>query len=228
MEFSEVIQTRRSIRGYTDKPVPAAVMNKALDEALLAPNSSNMQSWEFYWVRSPQKKQKLIEACLSQGAARTAQELVVSVASIQHWKRNAKAMADSLKASGADPKVLVYYEKLMPFVYGFRFLSPLKWLLFNTIGLFRPITRRPATTRDLQEVAIKSAALACENFMLSIRNQGFDTCPMEGIDESRTKKLLGLCHSDRVVMVISVGERSEKGIWGAQVRHQRDWFIKEI
>jgi nitroreductase len=60
MEFSEVIRTRRSIRGYTDKSVPAAVMNKALDEALLAPNSSNMQSWEFYWVRSPQKKQKLI------------------------------------------------------------------------------------------------------------------------------------------------------------------------
>lgn len=228
MEFSDVIKSRRSIRGYTDKPVPASVMNKALDEALLAPNSSNMQSWEFYWVKSPEKKQKLIEACLNQSAARTAQELIVSVASIHHWKRNAKAMSDSLRASGADAKVLVYYDKLMPTIYGYSFFSPLKWLSMNVRGLFRPTPRRPATTRDLQEIAIKSAALACENFMLSIRNQGFDTCPMEGMDESRVEKILNLKSTDRVVMVISVGERTEKGIWGAQVRHSRDWFIKEV
>ena len=36
----------------------------------------------------------------------------------------------------------------------------------------------------------KTTALACQNFMLSMRAYGFDTCPMEGFDSSRLKKIL--------------------------------------
>jgi nitroreductase len=52
---------------------------------------------------------------------------------------------------------------------------------------------------------------------------------MEGFDEFRVKKLLGLGLLDRVVMVISVGKPDlEKGIWGEQIRCDRSWAVHYI
>ncbi|MEQ1722618.1 MAG: nitroreductase family protein [Pseudobdellovibrio sp.] len=228
MEFFEVIQKRRSIRKYSEKKVPAEVMNKALDAALLAPNSSNMQTWQFHWVRSEENKKKLIVACLGQGAAATAQELLVVSVSPSLWKKTSKDILKSGIPAGFEKVMTPYYSKLMPFLYGFQILAPFKWLIFNAVGIFKPIPRKPWSLRDREETCIKSAALACENFMLAISAQGFDTCPMEGFDESRVKSILDLKWSDRVVMVISVGERVDRGLWGERFRSPRDWFIHEI
>lgn len=229
MDFFETVKARRSIRKYTPTPVPEAVIQKALDAALLAPNSSNLQTWEFYWVQSPEKKQKLIEACMSQSAARTAQEIIVVVANPSLWKKTNLKMIEFVESIQAPSLVKTYYQKLIPMTYGYRWLAPFKWILYQLIGLLRPMTRRPVTRRDVQEVSIKSAALAAENFMLAITAQGFATCPMEGLDEVRVKKLLQLSCSARVVMAISVGEADPvRGTWGPQVRFDRDWFVKKV
>ena len=228
MEFFEAVQRRRSVRRFTPTPVPESVMNAAFEAAQLAPNSSNLQTCEFYWVRSVGRKEKLAEACLSQGAARTAQELVVVVSRRDLWKRNNSAILEEMRTQGLHPSVQKYYGKLIPFLYGFALLTPLKMLMVRIVGLFRPITKRPVTRRDLDEVSIKSAALACENFMLAIAAQGFDTCPMEGFDESRVRKIVGTPGSSRVVMVIGVGQRDPKGIWGNRFRLPKTWFLKEV
>jgi nitroreductase len=116
----------------------------------------------------------------------------------------------------------------MPFLYGWRAIAPIKWLLFNVIGLFKPMARRPWSTRDIDEVALKSCALACENFMLAIAAQGFDTCPMEGFDEARVKRLLRLSRRARVAMVISVGRRDPAGVWGARYRLPKDTVVHRL
>jgi nitroreductase len=229
MDFFEAVKARRSIRKYTTEAVPAEVIEKALDAALLAPNSSNLQTWQFFWVRDSVKKQKLVEACLGQSAARTAQELIVVVANPSLWKKTAPAMVQYLDTLPKVPSLVrTYYEKLVPMTYGWNFLWPLKVLIFNLIGIFRPITRRPASAKDIQEVSIKSAALASENFMLAISAQGFSTCPMEGLDEVRVKRILGIGFGTRVVMAISVGRAAENGTWGPQVRFNRDWFVRYL
>ncbi len=188
-----------------------------------------MQTWGFYWVRSPEKKQKLVKACLSQGAARTAAELVVITAETKRWKENRREMIRVFREAKAPSFAIDYYQKLIPVFYGFSFLAPLKWLIFNCVGLFRPMMRHPWKPGDVEVVSIKSAALAAENFMLAVSAQGFGSCPMEGFDESRVRRILGLSCSDRVVMVISVGEPdSERGIWGPQVRFAKDRFVREI
>ena len=56
MDFFEVVAKRRSIRKFTDEPISDDMIAKALDAAVLAPNSSNVQTWNFYWVKSPDKK----------------------------------------------------------------------------------------------------------------------------------------------------------------------------
>ena len=64
--------------------------------------------------------------------------------------------------------------------------------------------------------------------LTAITAQGFSSCMMEGFDEPRVKKILGLKYSDRVVMVISVGEEAERGTWGPRFRISSDKVIHEV
>lgn len=232
MEFSEVICKRRSVRKFTDKKIPNEVIEKALDDALLAPNTSNIQPWEFYWVQSSDKKEKMIEACLGQSTARTAGELVVAVANLKSWNRNRKLVVEELKkAKGTYTSTLDYYEKLIPIVYTQGPLSIfgfLKSIMFWCVGWFKPMPRAPNSRSELSESFVKTVALGCENFMLSIADQGYGSCPMEGFDSSRVKKILGLTRHHRVVMVMSVGDPAEDGIWGEQIRLDKKLFIHKV
>jgi nitroreductase len=227
MDFFEAVERRRSVRLYTPELVPAQVVDKAINAALLAPNSSNMQTWRIYWIKNSDKKKRLVEACLDQGAARTAAELLVFVADAASWKVAQNAIIASIE-DNPRKDLHAYYKKLMPVLYGWRVLAPLKWLGFNLRGLFRPTPRTPWSSRDISEVSIKSCALACENFMLAIAAQDFDTCPMEGFDEARVRRILKLGRRARVVMVISVGRRNPRGIWGERFRLPRDKVVHTI
>jgi nitroreductase len=231
MDFFEAIKKRRSIRRYTEKKVPQEIIEKALQAALLAPTSSNGQTWDFYWAVKDETKKKLVHYCLNQSAARTASDLIVVVASPSSWRRSQPELVKYVKEINAPKPVVLYYEKLFPTMYRWGFLNSIgyiKWISMFLIGLFRPITRGPATLRDIQEVCIKSAALAAENFVLAVSAQGYSTCMMEGFDEWRVKRLLKLKCSDRVVMVIAVGEEAERGTWGPQFRLKSDLFIHRI
>ncbi len=50
MEFDQVIQGRRSIRGYLKKPVSKTLVREVLELAMRAPTSLNTQPWNFYVV----------------------------------------------------------------------------------------------------------------------------------------------------------------------------------
>lgn len=231
-EFEKVIQNRRSVRLYTNEKVPKHVMEKVLEWGLLAPNSSNLQPWEFYWVQDPRKKSELVEACFSQPAAKTAQELLVAVARLDKWP---EIRQDMLSLFNSNPKVpasaKAYYQKLVPMAYG---QGPLgifglgKRIAFSFIGVFRPIPREPKSRSDMRVWAVKSTALACQNIMMGFSAYGYDTCPMEGLDSARVKKTLGLGRGSEVVMAISVGKRDPKGVYGPRVRMPKEKFIKIV
>ena len=223
--FKTVALSRRSVRIYDKTPVPESVVQNAIDIALLAPNSSNLQQTEFHWVRSPEKKAKLIELCLGQPAAKTAQELVVVVSRTDTWRKNARDMADVLRKQNAPKGAIAYYEKLVPVAYTQGIFGPLKKIGITLAGLFKVTPREPTSRMDMRVWASKSSALACENFMLAIRAQNFDTCPMEGHDGLRVRKLLGLPCAAYVCMVISVGKRGKGGVYGPQVRFDRSRFV---
>ena len=234
--FDAIIQARRSVRSYDSTPVPEEVMREVLDWALLAPNSSNLQCWEFYWVRSPVKKKTLAYYCFNQPAARTAQELIVAVARPTFWRSHAKQMLkvfeDNEKKGEKIPQsAKAYYSKLAPMVYTQGFLNSvgyIKKLAYFFIGFFKVIPREPTSYAQMRLWGAKSVALACENFMLGMSAHGYDTCPMEGFDSKKVKNLLELNGSDEVVMVISCGKRADNGVYGQRVRFPSSQFIKEV
>ncbi len=232
-EFEKVLRNRRSVRVYDGTPVPETVMRKCLQLALLAPNSSNLQPWQFYWVRSAEKRAQLVKACFSQNSARTAAELLVCVGRIDKVFPHARQMLEQLSSSGnpIPEAVRSYYSKLVPFAYATgpcSVFAPFKWLFYTAAGFFRVVPREPLGKPGLKLWAAKSSALACENLMLAFSAHGFDTCPMEGLDSKRVKKILNLPSSSVIVMAISVGKRKPEGVYGPRVRFPDSQFIFEV
>ena len=231
-EFEKVIKSRRSVRFFTKEVIPETIIKNSLNNALLAPNSSNLQVWEIYWVKNLVKKKRLIEACLSQPAASTAKELFVFVARPDNWKRNNELMLDHIKKNNLNSKLLNYYSKITKIVYSqgiFNFFGYIKKILIIIIGLFRVIPREPTSFSDMKIWSHKSIALACQNFMLSMRAYGYDTCPMEGMDSLKVKKILNLPRRAQISMVIGAGKRDrKKGVIGHQIRFDNNLFIKIV
>lgn len=231
-EFGKILQNRRSIRVFTNEKVPKHVVEKVLEWGLLAANSSNLQPWEFYWVQDPKKKSELVEACFNQPAAKTAQEIIVCVAHLDRWKSIRKEMLELFNEQKNVPaSAKAYYEKLVPFVYSQGPLSLFgysKKLVTSVVGIFRPIPREPSSRSDMRVWAVKSTALACQNIMNGFSAFGYDTCPMEGYDSRRVKKILGLRRNTEIVMAISVGKRDKKGVYGPRIRMPKEKFIKIV
>lgn len=231
--FTELVHARRSIRKFTTESIPDQVVESCLDLALLAPNSSNLQTWEFYRVKSEHLKKEVAAACFSQPAATTASELIVCVARPDQWRAHCKQMLATFKSLPVEtPKsAILYYSKLAPFVYTvgfFNMLTPVKWLFNTVVGTFRVVPREPISSFGLGVWSSKSCALAAENLMLAFRSHGYDTCPMEGYDSKKIKNILGLPRQALVVMIVGAGKRAEGGMYGPRIRFPREQFIKTI
>ena len=231
-EFIKVVESRRSVRVFKKDSIKEEHIKECLELALLAPTSSNLQCWEFYWVRSKDKKEKLKTYCLSQLAARTAQELIVCVARTDTWKQNKNKILKYLQENNSKSKsALSYYQKIVPLVYTqgpFGILGFMKRILIFFIGMFKVVPREPTSLSDMRVWAHKTTALACENLMLALRAYGYDSCPMEGMDSKKIGKMLKLTNKSEVCMVIGIGKREKNGIYSKRFRLDSKDFIKIV
>lgn len=242
MNLEEVLNYRRSVRAYDkEKPIDPARVKHCLELATLAPNSSNMQLWEFYHITQPELLAKVSHACLDQKATSTASEIVVFVVRRDAYKKRATFVLDFEKGNieRNSPKERqakrikdreLYYGFLMPFVYArfFGLLGLFRKLLANAISLFRPMMLE-VSENDVRVVAHKSCALAAQTFMIAMANEGYDTCPLEGLDSRRLKRLLHLPYGAEINMAVSCGVRDgNKGIWGERCRVPFDEVYHKI
>ncbi|RUA09692.1 MAG: nitroreductase family protein [Flavobacteriia bacterium] len=227
MNLKETLNYRRSVRVYDpEKEIDTEKVKQCIQQATLAPNSSNMQLWEFYHITSKDVLQQLSNACFDQLAARTAKQMVVFVVRKDLWKKRAQANLNFIQNANikyADPKReklgLDYYKKLIPIIYS-EFLGIwgyLKYFAFYIAGWFRPIYRQVRRS-DMRIVAHKSVGLAAQTFMLSMAELKYDTCPMEGFDSKLIKKALKLPRKAEINMVISCGIRLPEGVYGDRFR----------
>jgi nitroreductase len=226
-EFQEIINFRRSNRVFDSNiNVPNEVIQKSLERAVLSPNSSNMQLWEFHWINSESELKKFIPLCLNQQAAKTAKQMVVFVTRKDKWRQRAKWNLNKIKETfvGEPNKLqkggMNYYAKVMPLLYSndpIGVMSLIRRSISFFMGLRKPFYRTGGSAN--QRIMVhKSCALAAQTFMLSIAAEGFHTCPMEGFDEKRVKKALNLPRGAEINMIISIGKGTEEGIWGPRFR----------
>jgi len=240
MEFTEAVKRRRSVRKYDpDQSIDSEKVKHCIELAVLAPNSSNMQLWEFYHIENKDTLHKMSEFCFDQNAAKTAQQMVVIVVRKDLWKKRVKAHEQNLQqVFGDTPKnerskrakfAFTYYKTIIPLSYA-DFLGLFGYIKFGfywLIGLFRPIYRQ-ARNSDMRVVAHKSAGLAAQTFMLAMADINYDTCPMEGIDSLRIKRLLKLPYGAEINMVVSCGIRKPEGVYGERFRIPFEEVYKKI
>lgn len=232
MNLEETLHFRRSVRVYDkEKPIDTEKVMHCLELATLAPNSSNMQLWEFHHITKPELLAKVSSACLDQTATSTASQIVVFVTRQDLHRKRAKFVLDfergNIQRNSPEERQAkrikdreLYYGKLMPFIYSrfFGIVGALRVSLAKAIGVFRPIMRE-VSENDMRVTAHKSCALAAQTFMIAMANAGYDTCPLEGFDSKMLKKALNLPHGAEVNMVVACGIRKgNDGIWGERCR----------
>lgn len=259
--FEEIVQKRRSVRIYDESiPLPEEIVKRNLELATLAPNSSNLQLWQFYRIHSKEAKNQIAEYCLGQPAAKTANELVVFVTRKDLWKQradfNLKKVERTFSKMGIDVEkakstkdagnvlkgisndqvsrlksVQQYYGKLIPQLYqgdSLGIFGTIKRIVVHLFMAPKKPTYREVGYHDVRIIAHKSCALAAQTFMLGMASEGYDTCPMEGIDSKRIKKYLKLPKGAEINMVVSCGSRKPEGIYGGRVRVPYEEVIFDI
>ncbi|MHB9054753.1 MAG: nitroreductase family protein [Paludibacteraceae bacterium] len=242
MNLEEILHFRRSVRYFDEeKELDAEIVKHCIELATLAPNSSNMQLWEFYHVVDPVTLKKLSYACLDQKATRTAKQAVVFITRRDLHRERSKEILAFEKENIANYSPAerqekrwkdrnLYYNKLMPFIYSrfFRLLGLFRKILATSISLFKPMTTGVSES-DMRVVVHKTCGLAAQTFMIAMANEGYDTCPLEGFDSRRVKKILNLPGSAEVNMVIPCGIRKGNlGIWGERFRVPFEKVYKQI
>ena len=238
--LKEILEFRRAVRHYSDQPIDAEVVKQCAEEAVLAPTSSNMQLYEMYHIVNKQLLAQMVPACLDQESVETAEQLVVFVTRQDKYKEHCKALlaaeVENVRRNSPPKKQEKrikrweqYYGKLLPFVYA-RAFGFLGWLckgLALGVSLFRPMMTQ-VSEGDIRVVVHKSCALVAETFMLAMAEKGYDTCPLEGFDARRVRKLLNLPYGTEINMVISCGIREDKGVWGDRVRLPIEELYKRV
>jgi nitroreductase len=208
--FEQLLQKRRSIRIFNGEAVPDDVVQRAIELALLSPSSSNLQPWQFFRIKEHMPEARV--CFLNQTAARTSAEIIVAVARPDLWRtKNDRILAFLREKKPPHFEYLMnYHGRLTPFshdigTWGIKGVvrATVTWL----IGRTRPVLRQGFFRNSLREVAVKSTALACQTLMLALTAQGYDSCPLEGFDYKRLKKMLGLPSPAVPIMGIAIGKR---------------------
>jgi nitroreductase len=90
-EFAAQLQRRRSVRQFSDRPVPRSIIEKCLLAAGTAPSGANQQPWHFVAIADPAIKARI------RAAAEAAEREFYERRAPQAWK-------DALKPLGTDDR----------------------------------------------------------------------------------------------------------------------------
>lgn len=184
MELKAVIDKRHTVRDFQDKPVPAYVMEYAIENGFKAPTYNHLRDWDFIILNSLPAKMKLIEA--------EDLDKAVDHEELERIFRNEDAIMKEMYLD-AIPK----QKKMI--------------LSAPTVAIvvFKPKTRIEDAKRIYDLNCLASVWTCIENFLLSLAEHdvyGVTFIP-QNID--KIKKKLGIPDRLEVAAIIPVGYKAE-------------------
>lgn len=121
-DLLNLIQSRQSVRKYSEKHIPDEDLRKILEAGRLAPSWMNVQSWKFILVKSQENKDLLAELSLGQSHVKNADALIVCIADENAWEEakithiKNPALNPALQAEGA-LRVRTMEQLIYPIAY---------------------------------------------------------------------------------------------------------------
>ncbi|MEU2258180.1 nitroreductase family protein [Nocardia xishanensis] len=192
VSVADAIRTRRTVRHYLPDPVPAAHLDTLLDLAMQAPSSWNLQDRSVVVVSDTAGLEGLAWATGGQPQPQEAPVVLVFVAEPHAWRADRSDVYEQARRNGA------WSDE---FITGFAAAS----VEFQQGLAERGLER---------EYAVKDAMIAATYVMLAATEFGLATSPMNGWDEQKVKKTIGI--EDRadlaIALLVSVGYAAEERI----------------
>jgi nitroreductase len=208
--FEQIVRRRRAVRHFSDAPLPDGVLDRLLDAARWAPSGYNLQPTHFVVVTAAELKAKLRPACMDQPQVAEAPATIVFCGDRLVAKHNFdRSLALDKQAGGIDERYEKVMRKFVPLAFSTG-PAGLGWLWKSMLPLARlgvPIPNIPAVHRRYW--LAKQVALSAMSFMLAATAADLATCPMEGFDETRVRRLLGIPRAIVPVLVVPVGYPAE-------------------
>jgi nitroreductase len=181
MNVSTAIETRRSIKHYDPSHrMTEAEIERLMSLALLSPTAFNIQNWRFVLVQDPELRKQVRAASWDQAQVTDASLLVVLVADLNSWDRDAARYWKNAPQAVQDflvPAIDQYYRG------------------------------KPQVQRD---EGMRSCGMAAMALMLAAKEMGYDSCPMDGFDFDAVAKLLNLPADHTPAMYVAIGKGTKE------------------
>ncbi len=175
MKFSEIVQSRRSVKQYDpDHVISDAVLKEIFEEVRLSPSSFNLQHSIFICVQDEETQKKLCEAAWNQQQVKDCSAAIVVCGRLDAFE-DAGAMWQTSPQEVQDfmiPNAMNFYE---------------------------------GKDQICRDEAIRSASLAAMTLMYSARARGYDTGPMIGFDPVAVSRIVELPTDCIPVMLVVLG-----------------------
>lgn len=177
MDTQEALLNRRSIRKYTDDPVPPELIEKIMTAAVWAPSGSNTQPWRFY-VATGAKRDELIRA------------LVESPGPDSPSEEEYGQIVDRIEAGKMSERGMMKFARFG----SFRFYNA-------------PVAIVVAKPEQMAGSSLQSIGAAVENLLVAAHAEGLGTCwlgmPLTYSDT--LIDILGIPSNEKLVTSISLG-----------------------
>lgn len=205
--FERLVRARRAVRDFRPDPLPEDLLLRLLDAARWAPSGYNLQPTHFFVVTSASAKQRLFPAAMNQRQILQAPATVVFTGDRRVVANHFEQVLAAEHAAGTiSPQYEALLRKYVPLAFSTGPFG-LGWLWKALIPplarWFVPIPSLPAVERHYW--LAKQTLLSAMQFMLAAEAAGLATVPMEGFDERRVRRVLGIPRWHVVTLVVPVG-----------------------
>ncbi|MDF9842431.1 MULTISPECIES: nitroreductase family protein [unclassified Paenibacillus] len=188
VEFSKVIRERHSVRKYDPSwNISDEEIKAILDDAILAPSSSNLQPWRFIVITDPELKEQLLPIANNQQQVVDASATIAVIGDIEAY-RNAEKIWEYAEAAG-----------------------------YVTAEVGAAMAKRSRDgysslpVQKLKEIALIDGGLVSMQLMLAAKAKGYDTVPMGGFHPAKFRELFNIPERYETVMLIALGKAAAEG-----------------
>jgi len=179
MEFSKVVQSRRSVKSYSpDFTISDEELKTIFGQVVQGPSAFNLQHWKFVVVRGDDAQERLKSVAFGQPQVADAAAAIVVCGKLNAWK-DAPKINKHLDGELS--------ERVNGMISGFY----------------------DGKEQLCRDEAIRSASLAAMSLMYAATDAGFATGPMIGFDPEGVSEVIGLTDEYFPVILVVIGKQKD-------------------
>ena len=189
MMYQDVVRSRRSVRDFMpDVEIPKEELMAIIEEAMFAPNSTNLNSWRFLIVTEKEQKEALYEVSMQQPAVKGAAAVIILLGDLTAYT---VANADEISAKAVAQGTMT---------------EEIRQGINENVSWYYDVSEE-----QKREWLMLDQGLVAMQLMLSAKDRGYDTVAMSGFETEAVRKLFNI--EDHLVngLIIPIGKAQTTG-----------------